>query len=405
MKAPQRSVSSEHNHQSATEAWPAGIIVLIPVYNHARQVGAVIRGCRERGAPVLVVDDGSTDGSGDAAEAAGAHHVYRQPRNQGKGRALQFGICRAQELGYDVVVTCDADGQHPVPDIHALALHAAADPSAIHIGQRNMGCAPMLSRCGRWWSNFWVMVVCGRWPGDSQSGLRAYPVSTCAVVPVTAARYAFEIEILVRASWDGVAIKAHEVAVLYPEDRVSHFNLLWDNLDASRVFARLLLRRLVPNARFVSAAGDESRKLASGMTPAAFALAAALGAGIGVSPLYGLHSMIAIAVGCLWRLNLPVILLFSNISFGPLLALWAAVAVVLGQWVTMGREPSAMISQMQQEFAATSGWSEWFALLSQHLQAWAIGSAVLIPAVAVTAGLLAFLYAGLCRLAMHSRAS
>src|SRR5436305_13833627 len=83
----------------------------IPAYQAAPSVGAVARGALAELAEVLVVDDGSTDGTADEARRAGAR-VHSFPRNRGKGAALAFAFQDLFGRGFDGVVTLDADGQH-----------------------------------------------------------------------------------------------------------------------------------------------------------------------------------------------------------------------------------------------------------------------------------------------------
>ena len=248
-------------------AWPEDTLLVIPVFNHAAQIGAVITAGRVLGAPVLVVDDGSTDGSGTIAEEAGAE-VIRFDQNQGKAQALRRGMRAAIERGYDRMLSCDADGQHPPQAVAAVA--AAIDPlqREIIIGCRRMGEAPFISRLGRFLSNSGCLLISGRWPSDSQSGLRVYPLPICHQLPAPARRYAFEIEILIRAAWAGVGVRAIDVDVLYPSDRVTHFNKLRDNLQATTVLARLALRRCWPTRqRLAPAAVPEEQARGQGGPP------------------------------------------------------------------------------------------------------------------------------------------
>ena len=231
--------------EQSTAAWPAGMVVLVPVFNHAAMVGAVVAGARKLGAPVLVVDDGSSDGSGAAAAEAGAD-VITLPENQGKAAALREGMAEATRRGYCQALTADADGQHPTHEIGRLAQSAQAVTGAIHIGSRDMRTAPFISRLGRFLSNSWSWLACGAWMGDSQSGLRVYPLPDTLDLDAPADRYAYEIEVLVRAAWSGIAIRNLEVDVIYPEDRVSHFNKLRDNIRAGLVLSRLCWRRVCP---------------------------------------------------------------------------------------------------------------------------------------------------------------
>lgn len=225
---------------SSPEPWPADLVVLVPVYNHAATVGAVVAAARALGAAVLVVDDGSTDGSGEVVAGA---IVVRLERNRGKGAALARGLAEAASRGYARALACDADGQHPPEAVALLAGTAAADPAALWLGVRRMGHAPLASRIGRWWTNVGTWLACGLWPRDNQTGLRIYPLPAMDRLAVRAGRYSYEVESTVRAVWAGIAVRTCEVPVLYPVDRVSHFRGWRDSLRAFATFARLVFGR------------------------------------------------------------------------------------------------------------------------------------------------------------------
>lgn len=377
-------------------AWPARIAALVPVFNHARTVGTVVAELRAAGAPLVVaVDDGSGDGSGQAAAAAGALLVVH-PLNRGKGEALRTGFAALVEHGYTQVVTVDADGQHPVDEALRLARAADGDPLAIHIGMRDMRHAPFASRFGRWWSNLWTAVAGGAWPGDSQSGLRVYPLPATLRLPVAAGRYAYEIEVLVRAAWAGLRLRALAVAVRYPEDRVSHFRKLRDTLRAARTFARLLGRRLLPlpHLRLVPRPGLRE-VLRHGLEPRRAAAAAALGALAATAPIPGLQTGAALGAGWALRLNLPVVFAVSNLSVGPLLVLWGGVCAAVGGWILSGfsSDPAAAFLHLHgtlrdQGLAAAGG---------SLLIDWAVGWLAVGPLLAAVLGVSAWAIARACR--------
>jgi glycosyltransferase involved in cell wall biosynthesis len=225
--------------------WPADLLVLIPVYNHGRTVGQVAAAAQALGAPVLVVDDGSSDGSGAAARAAGVE-VIAHEHNRGKAAALWTGFRWAWQRGYRRVLTVDADGQHPVSELPAMVVASQAEPQALILGRRDMSVAPWPNRWGRWCSNMSVWSTCGRWPGDSQTGLRVYPLAGILPLPLLAGGYTFEIEVLVRAVWHGLRLRPIPVQVIYPADRVSHFRRCRDNLRAIRSWCYLLARACLP---------------------------------------------------------------------------------------------------------------------------------------------------------------
>jgi uncharacterized protein (DUF2062 family) len=322
----------------APAPWPSGCAVLIPVFNHVATVGAVVTGMRLAGAThILVIDDGSTDGSGAAAQAAGCDELLTLSPNQGKGRALHLGLNHLAAAGYSCALTIDADMQHPPAEGARLAHAAMVAPGDLWLGVRDMTGAPFASRFGRWWTSLWTWVCCGTWPHDNQTGLRVYPLPAMTRLPITAGRYAYEVESLIRAVWGGVRVARLAVAVRYPADRISHFHKVKDNLRTAWAFTRLVARSLVPwpHAR---SDGQSTWKTTfrDGLTPGPCAAAAGLGAAIGVSPLVGFHWLLTAWLALKLRLNPAVALIASNVSFGPLLAVWYGLEIGIGNWLRGG---------------------------------------------------------------------
>lgn len=115
-----------------------GVLVVVPAWNEEATVADVVVTLRTHGYDVVVVDDGSTDDTAARARGAGAV-VLRLPVNLGVGGALRCGFRYAVEHGYDVVVQCDADGQHPAAQIATLLEAQAATGAHLVIGSRFRG--------------------------------------------------------------------------------------------------------------------------------------------------------------------------------------------------------------------------------------------------------------------------
>jgi hypothetical protein len=224
-------------------------LMVVPVYDHAATLRGVVERGLAAGFPVLVVDDGSTDGALDAVAGLPVERV-RFPENRGKGAAILAGASWAKARGYEAIVTIDADGQHDPADAKALLDAAAADWPSIVVGARDMGGAdvPKSSVFGRDFSNFWVRLECGRSLPDTQSGYRVYPADFLADERFLSKRYTFEVEVLVRAAWAGYPLHSVPVAVHYPKGdaRVSHFHKLKDNVRLSCLHSWLVTRSLLP---------------------------------------------------------------------------------------------------------------------------------------------------------------
>jgi uncharacterized protein (DUF2062 family) len=225
------------------------VLVVIPVYNHAATLRAVAEAALREGHPVLVVDDGSTDGSLEAVAGLELHRL-RGVRNRGKGHALLAAAAWAERHGFDALLTLDADGQHDPSDCGALLAAAPAAWPAIIVGARIMAPdrTPRASRFGRAFSNFWVRLECGQRPEDTQSGFRLYPVAFLRSRRFFTRRYTFEIEVLVRAAWAGLPLRSVPVSVYYPPGaaRITHFHQVWDNLRLTGLHTALIVRSLLP---------------------------------------------------------------------------------------------------------------------------------------------------------------
>ena len=234
-------------NESAT-ARPSTLVV-IPVYNHAETVAEVARRALDQGFAVLVIDDGSSDGSFEAvADLPVARH--RLPVNLGKGGAILAAAQLARSSGYQAILTIDADGQHDPADARLLVEAASACWPAIVIGARRMETlnVPRSSLFGRDFSNFWVRLECGQTLPDTQSGYRLYPVEFLQRSRFLTRRYTFEVEVLVRGRWAGLPVLSVPVSVYYPpgDQRISHFHKFKDNLRLSCLHTFLVTRSLVP---------------------------------------------------------------------------------------------------------------------------------------------------------------
>ena len=152
------------------QAHPSPIVALIPAYQEGPRIGPVVAAAL-RHLPVVVVDDGSTDETATAAEAAGAT-VLRQVPNAGKGAALRAGFRHALATGAPAVVTLDADGQHDPEEIPAfLAAFEATRPGLV-IGRRDFAAMPPVRRASNTVGGWALSAAVGQGVPDNQSGYR-----------------------------------------------------------------------------------------------------------------------------------------------------------------------------------------------------------------------------------------
>jgi glycosyltransferase involved in cell wall biosynthesis len=331
---------------------PPKTLVVIPVYNHVQTLRTVVTAALAQGFPVLVVDDGSTDGSLDSvADLPVARH--RLPLNQGKGAAILAAAELARQGGYQALLTIDADGQHDLADAHRLLQAATPAWPCIVIGARRMETrnVPRSSLFGRDFSNFWVRLECGQTLPDTQSGYRLYPVEFLEHARFLSRRYTFEIEVLVRGRWAGLPLLSTPVAVYYPpgDERVSHFHKFKDNLRLSCLHTFLVTRSLLPwPHRRLFRSGSEPERLPSLLHPVAYfralsrehssagQLAAAVWVGIflGALPIIP-FGIVTIVYAChRLHLNKLVAVGASNLCCAPFVPL---LCIELGHYLVHGR--------------------------------------------------------------------
>jgi hypothetical protein len=155
------------------------VLAVVPAFEEELSLPGLLDELRAR-APdvdVLVVDDGSRDGTSRAARARGVK-VVRHPVNLGVGAALQTGFRYAVERGYDVAVQIDADGQHDPAFLGALLAPVLEGRCDVSIGSRYVARtlyhAPFARRLGMMVFSFVVRIALGQRIADTTSGFRAY---------------------------------------------------------------------------------------------------------------------------------------------------------------------------------------------------------------------------------------
>lgn len=209
---------------------------LIPVYQGAGTLAEVVRGVqRVTGLPVVVVDDGSTDGSGERAEEAGAvvlrHHV-----NLGKGAALQTGFAFAEQRGARAVLTLDADSQHDPTDAPALLAAHEAQPGALVIGVRDFAAMPGRNRFGNSFSTWWISLYARRPHRDTQSGYRIYPRALYTGARLRTQRFDTETELLLHAAKLHIPLVEVPIRTVYTAARQpTHFRPFGDAMRILRL--------------------------------------------------------------------------------------------------------------------------------------------------------------------------
>jgi glycosyltransferase involved in cell wall biosynthesis len=240
---------------------PGDHVVLIPSYNTGNRLFATIAGVRALARPVIVVIDGSTDGTGETLAQMAARdpalHACVRPENEGKGAAVLHGLRLAHAKGFTHVLTMDADGQHSTAHIDEMIALSTAHPDAMVLGFPLFDdSAPRIRILGHKIANFCTSLLTP--PGaiaDSLFGFRVYPIVPLIDVFQSTAgmrRFDFDSEAAIRLRWRGIRAINVATPVRYfrrDEGGISHFKYLRDNLLLAAMYIRLsmaLLPRPVP---------------------------------------------------------------------------------------------------------------------------------------------------------------
>jgi glycosyltransferase involved in cell wall biosynthesis len=228
------------------------IAIVIPAFQAAASLAGVVAGARTV-APVFVVDDGSTDGTGDVGRRSGAT-VLRHETNRGKGAALATGIAAALATDANVIVTIDADGQHPPSEIPRLLapFDAGRDGSAdLVLGARaRSGAMPLGRRLTNWLSARLATRIAGQGVSDAQTGFRAFTREVAERVQPAGDRYDYETAFLLGACDAGYRVTCVAIPTIYA-GATSHFRPWADTWRVARVFAQYARRIVTGPARTV----------------------------------------------------------------------------------------------------------------------------------------------------------
>jgi len=236
-------------------------VAVIPVYDHAETIGGMVERVIAAGLPAIVVDDGSGAECARAmdalvAGAGGEVTLVRRPENGGKGAAVLDGLRRASALGFTHALQIDADGQHDAADIPRFLAVARDHPGAVILGRPVFDASvPKVRLYGRGITHVlvWVHTLSFGIP-DAMCGFRIYPLGEVLALAARAPlgrRMDFDIDILVRLSWQGMEFVSLPTKVRYPLDGISHFRLGRDNVLIAWLHVRSFVGMLVRLPRLI----------------------------------------------------------------------------------------------------------------------------------------------------------
>jgi len=239
-------------------------VLVIPAYNEAATIREVVQGALQHVGTVIVVDDGSSDGT--VEKLSNLPVTLRQhPENLGKAASLWNGMHAALSLGAKWVVTMDGDGQHDPADLPRLLMAAQNHPDRLVIGSRlwNRDVIPKSRYRANRFANFWIAWASGQAIEDSQSGFRVYPAQLIRLCRFKMSRdrsFVFESEIIIEAARHRFLCAFQPVQTTYPKNaRPSHFRPVKDIARITRMVAwRLFIRGFFLSGLWRSLSGNQT---------------------------------------------------------------------------------------------------------------------------------------------------
>ncbi|WP_394758031.1 DUF2062 domain-containing protein [Flavobacterium sp.] len=363
--------------------------VIVPTYNNHKTLARVLDSVLEYTTNVIVVNDGSTDSTTEILKNYSNLTQIHHPKNAGKGTALQNGFKKALELNYDFAITIDSDGQHFASDIPSFINELNVNGEVLLIGSRNMTQenVPKKSSFGNKFSNFWFWFETGIKLEDTQSGYRSYPLQKISKNYFTN-KFEFEIEVIVRAAWKGIAVKNIPVQVLYdPSERVSHFRPFKDFTRISilnTILVAIAIFYIIPRDFFLRLKKKGIKKfvleniLHNEDSIAKKSFSIALGTFIGIAPFWGFQTIIVLFLAVFFKLNKLIAFAFSNVSFPVFIPFIIYGSLKMGSYFVRTGKPLLLNSSMS------------LADVQNNIAQYLIGSFVLATIMSITFGLFGY---------------
>ena len=213
------------------------IAALIPVHNEARTIGRIVEQLKAKNIDTVVVDDGSSDGSGNAALKKGAVVIFNEIKS-GKGYSLRRGFAYLLKAGYDGVIVMDGDGQHDVSDIDGFISKAIARAGIVSGNrmQNSKGMPVVRYLTNRFMSSL-ISLACGQFIPDTQCGYRYISADVLRHIELKCNDFEIETEILIKACRHGFNVQSVPIKTIY-QDEESKINPLKDTIRFIVYFAK-----------------------------------------------------------------------------------------------------------------------------------------------------------------------
>lgn len=218
--------------------------IVIPAYNEEKTIGKVIDNLKKQGLKnIIVVDDGSADGTSNIAEKHKVK-VYIHVINRGLGGALNTGISAALMNHADIIVTCDADGQHDPEDVKRVIEIIKKEKIDVVIGSRliNSKGMPFFRKIGNFGLNIITYFLFGAYSTDTQSGLRGFSKNAAKKIEIKTNRMEVSSEIIKEINRNKLKLKEIPIKAIYTDYSIEKGQ---KNINAFKIIYKLMLRRIM----------------------------------------------------------------------------------------------------------------------------------------------------------------
>lgn len=365
------------------------VCVIIPANNNDGELNTVMTDVLAYTDQVIVVNYGSTDNTPAVIQSLPQVQHVNYSQNTGKGQALRSAFELATEWGYQYAITINPDGQHIAADLPAFIEKLEHEQAALIVGSRNKQ-QPALSSLIDKFSGFCFWLQTGIKCPDVQSGYRLYPVHLLNNSKYITRNNNFETEVMVRAAWEGLRIVWVPVRAYNSpkETSGSRFRTLKDFSRVGVLNMFLVITSFVwirPRDFFRTLGDKRKAKLMlknlffnPAESPGLKAASVAFGVFMGIIPIWGFQSLVAISLAIVFRLNKAIVITAAHISFPPMIPVIIFMSYKTGGLWMGGKEVDIPLDKISLKS------------IGEHMEQYLYGSISLAVIAGISAGLLAF---------------